>query len=314
MNLTLDKKNNPGNSIRKEWGRSKWRYILALPAILEVFIFSYLPFLGISIAFKDFDIIEGFAASPWVGLQNFRDIFADSEIWMVVLRTLQYSFVLIFLTFPFPIILALLFDELKGKWFKKITQTMTYLPHFLSMITVVGLFYSFLSINGTLNTLLTQLLGESYEKKNILLDSDYFLPVIFFANLWKGLGWSSIVYLAAISGVDKSLYEAAAIDGCGRFKQVWHVTLPGIAGTIIILFVMNFGNIVNVGFELVYGFQNLYTQEATDVISTYIYREGIVSGDYSHATAFGLMQGVVSVTLVYIANMASKKLAGISIW
>lgn len=311
--MQLEKKHTKGEWI-KAWKNNKYRYLMLLPAILAVFVFCYLPFLGISIAFKDFDIIEGFSGSEWVGLKNFSDIFASADIWNTVLRTLKYSFVLLFVTFPFPIILALMFNELNGKNFKKVAQTLTYLPHFLSMITVVGLFYSLLSTNGTINTLLEKVMGDSYVKKNILIDSKYFLSIIFSANLWKEVGWSSVIFIAAIAGVDRSLYEAAAVDGCGRLRQAWYITLPGIASTIIIIFIMQFGNIFNAGFELVYGFQNLYTQNDTDIISTVIYRSGIVNGDYSHATAFGLAQGLVSIVLVYAANLVSKKISSVSIW
>lgn len=313
MKMQLEKKHMKGEWT-KAWKNDKYRYLMLLPAILAVFVFCYLPFLGISIAFKDFDIIEGFSGSQWVGLKNFTDIFASADIWNTILRTLKYSFVLLFVTFPFPIILALMFNELNGKSFKKVAQTLTYLPHFLSMITVVGLFYSLLSTNGTINTLFEKLMGDTYVKKNILIDSKYFLSIIFSANLWKEVGWSSVIFIAAIAGVDRSLYEAAFVDGCGRLRQAWYITLPGISSTIIIIFIMQFGNIFNAGFELVYGFQNLYTQNDTDIISTVIYRSGIVNGDYSHATAFGLAQGLVSIILVYGANLVSKKVSSVSIW
>ena len=313
MKMQLEKKHMKGEWT-KAWKNDKYRYLMLLPAILAVFVFCYLPFLGISIAFKDFDIIEGFSGSQWVGLKNFTDIFASADIWNTILRTLKYSFVLLFVTFPFPIILALMFNELNGKSFKKVAQTLTYLPHFLSMITVVGLFYSLLSTNGTINTLFEKLMGDTYVKKNILIYSKYFLSIIFSANLWKEVGWSSVIFIAAIAGVDRSLYEAASVDGCGRLRQAWYITLPGISSTIIIIFIMQFGNIFNAGFELVYGFQNLYTQNDTDIISTVIYRSGIVNGDYSHATAFGLAQGLVSIILVYGANLVSKKVSSVSIW
>ena len=314
MNEAALSKTQRQSSLKNAWRRNKCRYLMLLPAIIATVIFSYLPFVGISIAFMDFDIIEGFANSPWVGFGNFKEIFSDPDIWAVILRTLKYSVVLLFISFPFPIILALMFNELGSAGFKRVAQTLTYLPHFLSWITVVGIFYSALSINGSVNSVLSALLGEAYEKKNILLDSKYFLGVIFTANLWKSLGWSSIIYMSAIAGVDASLYEAAKVDGCGRLRQVWHVTLPGIATTVVIIFVMNFGNVVNVGFELVNGFQNIYTQNETDVISTWIYRNGIVSGNYSHSTAFGISQGLVSVTLVYLANKLSQKLFSVGIW
>ena len=299
---------------RGAWRKDAYRYALLLPALIATAVFCYLPFAGIAIAFKDYDIIKGFGNSPWVGLENFRLLFSSPDMMRVVWRTMVYSFVIMFVSFPFPIILALMFNELRGKMFKRVSQTVMYLPHFLSMITVVGMFYSALSVNGPVNMLLKNVIGDSYIPKNILLDSNYFLSVIFSVNLWKELGWSSVIFMAAIMGVDKSLYESAAIDGCGRFAQVWHVTLPGIFGTIVILLVMQIGQIFNLSFELVYGFQNLYTQNATDVINTLIYRQGIVNGNYSVATAFGLAQGVVSITLVLIANTLSKRLFSISIW
>lgn len=302
------------NRRRKAWHKDAYRYALLIPALIATAVFCYLPFVGISIAFKDYDIIKGFANSPWVGIENFRVLFSSPDMVRVIWRTMAYSFVILFISFPFPIILALMFNELRGKIFKRTTQTIMYLPHFLSMITVVGMFYSALSVNGPVNMLLKNLLGDSYVPKNILLESDYFLSVIFSVNLWKELGWSSVIFMAAIMGVDKSLYESAAIDGCGRLAQIWYVTLPGIFGTIVILLVMQVGQIFNLSFELVYGFQNLYTQNDTDVINTLIYRQGIVNGNYSVATAFGLAQGLVSITLVLIANTISKKWFSISIW
>lgn len=299
---------------RMAWRKDACRYALLLPAVIATAVFCYLPFAGISIAFKDYDIIKGFGNSPWVGLENFRLLFSSSDIMRVIWRTMVYSFVILFVSFPFPIILALMFNELRCKMFKRVSQTIMYLPHFLSMITVVGMFFSALSVNGSVNMFLKSVIGDNYIPKNILLDSKYFLSVIFSVNLWKEIGWSSIIFTSAIMSVDKSLYESASIDGCGRLAQVWHVTLPGIFGTIVILLVMQVGQIFNLSFELVYGFQNLYTQNDTDVINTLIYRQGIVNGNYSAATAFGLAQGVVSIALVLIANTFSKKMFSISIW
>lgn len=293
--------------------RYKYAYLLALPAVLTVLVFQYLPFLGIIIAFKDFDIVKGFIGSPWVGLKYFKQIFEIPELIYSIKNTLIYSSVLIFGSFPFPIILALMFNELRNKTFSKITQTISYMPNFLSMISVIGIVMSMTALEGPINNFLTSVF-KNYEAVNPAMDAKYFLPLIFFTNLWKSVGWSSVIYMAAISGIDQSLYEAASIDGCGKFKQMLYITLPGIMPTAIIILIMNMSGLVSTNFELVYGFQNAYTQEQTEVINTVVYRKGIVSGEYSLATAFGLTQGMVSLILVLISNAFAKKTANISIW
>lgn len=289
-------------------------YMLILPAILLATIFNYLPMRGIVIAFKDFDIIKGMEESPWVGMQHFVDIFTKPELLKAVTNTLWYGVVLVFGSFPFPIILALMFNELKNMRFKKTMQTITYMPYFLSWISVVGLFYTIFGTEGVYNTLMTKIFGEGYEATNILLDDDYFLPIIFISNIWKSVGWNSIIFLAAIAGIDQSLYEAAAIDGCGKLKQAWHITLPGIKTTIIVVLVMSMGSLISSNFDQIYGFQNVFTQPTTDTISTVIYRSGIQEGKYSTATAFGLSQGLVNITLIFASNFLSKKIANASIW
>ena len=216
--------------------------------------------------------------------------------------------------FPFPIILALMFNELNNMKFKKVVQTISYMPYFLSWISVIGLIQTLFATEGTVNQLLAQIIGETYEKKNILMDSNYFLPIMFLSHLWKNVGWSSVVFLAAIAGIDPTLYEACTIDGGGKCQQIWHITLPGIKSTIIITLIMSLGTLVNTNFEQVYGLQNVYTQEATEVISTLIYRQGIQNGEYSLATAFGLSQGMVTLTLMLVSNAITKKLSGTSIW
>lgn len=293
--------------------RYKYVYLLTLPAFLTVLVFQYLPYLGITIAFKDFDIVKGFAGSPWVGLENFKQIFTVPEFSRAIINTLVYSAVLLFGTFPFPIILALLFNELFNMKFKKVVQTISYMPYFLSWISVIGLISAMLSLEGSVNQFLGKIIS-GYQATNPLMDSKYFLPIIFFANLWKNVGWSSVVFMAAIAGIDPSLYEATAVDGCGRFKQMLHITLPSIIPTAVLILIMNMGSLVSANFELVFGFQNAYTQNQTEVINTLVYRQGIVSGKYSLSTAFGLAQGLVSLLLVMISNAISKRAAGISLW
>lgn len=294
--------------------KHRYAYTLILPAVAFVFVFAYLPFPGIIIAFQKYDIINGVFGSPWVGFDNFKTIFLGETMLRAIGNSFLYGGINLVLGFPFPIILAILFNEIRNVRFKKTVQTIVYMPHFLSWISVVGLFYTMLSIDGALNGLLAQIFGEGFVRKNILMDSNYFLPIIFLSYLWKSIGWSSVIYLAAISGIDPTLYEAASIDGCGKLRQAWHITVPGMFPTIVIVLVMSLGTFFNVNFEQVFGFQNVYTQEATEVISTVIYRQGIQNGKYSLATAFGLAQGLVSIVLLLGANACAKKIFSISIW
>ena len=314
--MGIEKKNNKTASAGLLYDIKKYKnvYVLLLPAILLVFVFAYLPMAGIIIAFQEFDILKGFTGSPWVGFDNFKKIFVRPDMLVAIKNTLINGIVILFGAFPFPIILALLFNELRCMRFKKIVQTITYMPYFLSWISVIGLFYSLLATEGTINQILGSIIGESFKGKNILLDSNYFLPIIFGSHLWKNVGWSSVVFLAAIAGVDQALYEAAAVDGCGKLRQVFSITIPCIKGTIVIVLIMSLGTLVNANFEQVYGLQNIYTQEATETINTLIYRLGILNGKYSLSTAFGLAQGLVSLTLMLIANGISKKSMGTSIW
>lgn len=292
----------------------KYAYILILPALIATIVFQYLPFLGITIAFKDYNIYDGIWRSPWVGFDNFILVFKQKAMLKAIGNTLLLSTVNIFGATPFPIILAILFNEIWNMRFKKLVQTISYMPHFLSWVSVVGICYSFLAIEGMFNTALAGIFGEGYVAKNFLMESKYFIPIAFLTNLWKTVGWSSVIFLAAIAGIDPSLYEAATIDGAGKLRQIWHITLPGIKTTIIIIFVMNMGGLFASNFELVYGLQNVYTIDDTEVINTLIYRTGIQNGNYSAATAFGLTQGLITVTLILIANALSKRIAEVSIW
>lgn len=313
---SLAKKNTRGTAgnVLSNFKKYKSVYMLILPAIVLTTVFCYFPMAGIVIAFKDFDIIKGIAGSRWVGFENFIKVFTQGEMLGAIFNTFLYGVVLVFGSFPFPIILAVLFNELRCLRFKKTVQTLIYMPHFLSWISVVGLFYTLFSNEGVFNSIMGAIVGEGYTPVNILLDSKYFLPIIYFSNLWKSVGWSSVIFLAAIAGIDPTLYEAATIDGCGKFKQVLYITLPSIRSTAIIVLVMSMGGLVNTNFEQVYGFQNVYTQPYTETINTLIYRSGIQEGKYSLATAFGLSQGIVTVTLILISNAFSKKLAQTSIW
>lgn len=314
MHMERSKQQTQTHHIFSQMKKYKGSYFLLLPAVVFVFIFSYLPFGGIVIAFKDFSIKNGIWGSQWVGFKHFATIFSQPGMLSAIGRSLLYGSVLLFGTFPFPILLAILFNELRSIKFKRVVQTVSYMPHFISWISVIGLFYTFFATEGTFNNLMQKLFGSSYEACNILLDDRYFLPVLFVSNLWKSVGWSSVVFLAAIAGIDPTLYEAATVDGCGKLKQVWHITLPCIRTTALIVLIMSLGTLFNTNFEQVYGFQNVYTQEQTEVINTLIYRQGIENGKYDVSTAFGIAQGLVMLVMVLTANTVSKKIFSASIW
>ncbi len=296
------------------WYQHKIALFMLLPALIAVFVFSYLPMMGLVLAFKDYDVMSGIIDSPWVGFDNFVTIFKQPKMLKAVSNSLLYGVVITFGAFPFPILLALMFNELRNMKFKKVVQTVSYMPHFLSWMSVIGMFYGFFATEGSFNQIMAKMIGDGYEAKNILMDDKYFLSIIFGSHVWKTTGWSSVLFLAAITGIDTSLYEAAEIDGCGKIKQAIHITLPCIRSTIIVVLVMSLGGLVTTSFEQVYGFQNVFTQEATETINTLIYRQGIQNGKYSLATAFGLSQGLVTITLILSANFLTKKLMQTSIW
>ncbi|WP_409344914.1 ABC transporter permease [Paenibacillus sp. MBLB4367] len=294
--------------------RYRFLYLLISGAFIWTVIFCYLPMIGIIMSFQDFNIFKGFWGSPFVGLEHFVTIFTDPMFLKAIGNTLWYSSLILVLGFPLPIILALMFNELRGKYFKRVVQTISYLPYFLSWISVVALFYSFFEMSGPFNDLKVYLFGEGTERTNILMDPDNFAGILFGSHLWKNVGWSSVIFLAAIAGIDSQLYEAAVVDGASRWKQIVHITLPGIMPTAMIIFILNSGGLVTANFEQVFGFQNLYTVEQTQVVNTLVYKLGVQQGNYSLATAFGLAQGIVSFLIVYIVNRVSRKVSSVSIW
>lgn len=301
----------------KAWAKMKkykFLYLLLAPAILYTVIFNYLPIGGLVMAFQNYDIIGGITKSPFVGFDNFIKVFSNPKMFLAIKNTLIYSSMQLFLRTPFPIAFALLLNEINSKPFKKVTQTISYLPHFLSWISVVGILSTFFESYGTYNDIMASILGAGFERKNILMEAKNFVHVIFWSNIWKGIGWSSIIYLAAMSGIDQAMYEAAIIDGCSRFQRAIYITIPAIAPTILILFIMSMGNLVTSNFEQVYGFQNLYTQDATETINTLVFRMGIQGGEYSLSTAFSLAQRAISFLLVFLSNRIVKKLSGTGIW
>lgn len=308
-------------SVREKAGRlhkvirnmrmNKYLYIMILPVIAFYLIFSYAPMYGIVIAFKDFSPMKGILGSHWVGLRYFHDFFTGIYAWRTIRNTFLLSFYGLLWGFPAPILLALLLNEVKNGLFKKTVQTITYLPHFISLIVVCGMIFDFTQLNGLFNDLITFLGGH---RIIFMQRPEWFRTIYIGSGVWQGVGWGSIIYLAALSGIDQQLYEAASIDGAGRFKQTIHVTLPGILPTIMIMLVLNIGQMMNVGYEKVLLLYNSLTYPTADIISTFVYRMGIQNLNYGLATAVGLFNALVNLTLLISANALSRKLNETSLW
>ena len=280
-------------------------YLMALPVIAYYIIFHYLPMFGIVISFQNYRVTRGFFGSKWVGLENFIDFFDSEYAWRNTRNTLMISLYGLVFSFPAPIILALLLNEVKNARFKKMVQTITYMPHFISLVVVCALVMDFCSTRGFINTLILKLGGTPI---NFMNDPDWFYPIYTISGIWQHMGWDSIIYLAALSSIDPALYEAATVDGAGRFRRMWYITLPGIASTISILLILRIGSIMSVGYEKIILLYSPATYETADTISTYVYRRGLQDGKYSFASAVGLMNSVVNFILLIVSDRISKKL------
>lgn len=286
-------------------------YLMVLPFMLYFLIFAYKPMIGLKIAFQDYSIFKG-NASPWVGFDNFTKFFSTPYFGRILRNTLMISGYSLIFSFPAPIILALLLNEVRSKKYKSFVQTATYLPHFVSAVVVCGMVTNFLApTSGIVNIVLNKL---GFESVYFLSKPEYFRTIFIVQGIWQGTGYSSIVYLAALGGIDMELYEAAQIDGCNRWKQTLHVTLPGLLPTIVTLFIISVGNILNVGYEKIILLYQPATYETADVINTYVYRMGIEGSDYGLSTAVGLFNSVVNFLFVAIANTISNKVNGMGLW
>ncbi len=287
-------------------------YVLMLPAIILTFVFQYLPMPGILVAFKDFNMLKGILDSPWVGFKHIISIFEMPMLYNSIFNTLKLSVLGLIVSFPAPIILALLLNEVKNTVFKRTVQTVSYLPHFLSWISVVGIAYAMFAPYGPVNDFRVWLSGEGTQRLMFLSRQQLFMPFLLSIGVWKSVGWGTIVFLAAITSIDPQLFEAAVIDGAGKIKQLIHVTLPGLKPTIVIILIFRLGGLFKDNFELVYGLQNPFID--FDVISTVVFRSGIQQGMYSMAAAVGFVEGLVAFALIFSANKISKKVSEIGIW
>ena len=291
--------------------KNKYLYIMALPGLLYFLIFCYFPMYGAIIAFKDYAPALGILKSPWAGLDNFIKFFNSVNFKSVLSNTIVLSLYGIAVGFPLPIIFALLLNELRLKKFKSFVQTVTYIPHFISMVVVCGIIVNFSMKEGLFNTILGYF---GVPSENLLLKPELFKSIYVFSSVWQETGWDSIIYLAALTGIDSTFYEAADVDGAGRWRKMFYITIPGILPTIVIVLILKLGNIMNVGFEKVILLYNSITRDSADVISSYVYRKGIIDYNYSFATAVGLFNSVANVIVLTLANTISRKVSESSLW
>lgn len=281
-------------------------YALLVLPLAYFFIFRYGPMYGIQIAFKDFNFFQGIGGSEWIGLDAFREVFAMRDFYLTLRNTLMLNFLDLLVSFPAPLFLAILLYEMKVVWFKKLSQTILYIPHFISWVIIGGIVYQvFGTQSGMINNLIT---GMGFDAVPFLTSKNEWLITYLLVGVWQSAGWGTIIYLAALTGINKELFEAAGIDGAGRLKRIWHITLPGLRSTIVVLLIINLGHMISIGFDRPFVIGNLAVREYSDVLSTFVYRIGLQSGQYTLATVVGLFQAVVGLIFVLGANYTSKKL------
>lgn len=290
-----------------------WRlYILILLPVTYIIIFNYLPMYGVQIAFKDFSFKKGIMGSPWVGFKYFITFFHSPMFGRVIKNSLTISLYSLLAEFPMPIILALALNEIRNGFFKRTVQLVTYAPHFISTVVMVSMVMTLLSPRiGIVNIILQSLGGKSID---FMADPNLFSTIYVWSGVWQNIGWDSIIYLAALSSIDSQLYDAVYIDGASRFQKIWHVDIPGILPTIIILLILSSAGIMSVGFEKIFLMQNNLNLRSSEVIDTYVYKVGLVNTDYSFSTAIGLFNSIISFTLLTIVNYISRKVGETSLW
>lgn len=285
--------------------------LIAIPGLLHFLVFKYIPIAGNVIAFQDYTLFTGVFHSKWVGLKHFVTMFQYHEFMMVLRNSLKYGLYTLLFGFPAPLLLALLVNEMRIVWFKRSMQTILYLPHFLSWVIVGGIFLNLLSLDGFINTIL---ISMGFEPISFLIESKYFFGIVISAGIWKEVGWSMIIFLAAISGVNPSLYESAMVDGAGRWRQMRSITIPSLMPTIIVLLLLKVGHLLDASVEKLLFFLNPLVRDVGEVFDTYVYRVGLLGGQYSYTTAIGIFKAVVAIILIVGVNQLSKKTTGDSIY
>ncbi|HKM06513.1 MAG TPA: ABC transporter permease subunit [Sphaerochaeta sp.] len=297
--------------VRRDWQKNRTLYALFIPVLVYYLLFHYGPMFGLLISFQNYKPSKGIFHSSWVGLKHFKNFFTDYYFQRVLFNTLKISLSTLIFTFPMPIILALLINELRGKLYSRMVQTITYIPHFISIVVVVSIMMGLTSSDGAITQFLS-LFG--FKAVTMLNDKRYFLPLYVISNIWQNIGWNSIIYLSALTAIDSELYEAAKIDGAGKIRQLLAITLPCLLPTIIIMLILQVGKMFNVGYEKIILMYNPLTYEVADVISTYVYRKGLLEMSWSYSAAVGMFNSIVSFILVWSTNKLSKKVSGNGLW
>ncbi|WP_436237817.1 ABC transporter permease [Paenibacillus sp. LjRoot153] len=296
---------------KRDFLLNKYLYLMMVPVLAYYFIFHYAPMYGAIIAFKEYTPIKGILGSPWIGFQNFHDFFTSYYFWRILKNTVLISLYTLCFEFPAPIILAILINELANKRFQRFVQTVTYMPYFISLVVIAGMIKDFTNNGGVVNTLLTYFGANDTA---MLQKPELFRTIYVLSEIWQKIGWESIIYLAALMGIDQEQYEAAKMDGASRLKSIWHITLPGILPTISIMFILRMGNLLNVGFEKIILLYNPSTYDTADVISSFVYRKGLLEFGWSYSAAVGLFNSVINLALLITANKISKRISENSLW
>jgi len=298
-------------NIWRDIAKCKWLYVMLAIPLAQYVLFRYAPLSGIQVAFKKYNLFKGMWASPWVGFQYFEEIFSSPQFWLALKNTVVLNLLDLVVGFPVPIILAIMLYEMRSVKLKRVYQTMMYLPHFLSWVIVGSLVSKLFGSTGMVNNLITGMGGKTV---NFLMDETNWVIMYVATGIWQGAGWGTIIYLAAISGVNTELYEAAEVDGCGRIRRIWYVTLPCIMPTIIIMLILRLGSMVGIGFERPYVMMNNMVKDVAEVTSTFVYTNGIKNGKYSFASAVDLFGSLVNMMFVIGANAVTKRLGEGGLW
>ncbi|MBQ8525136.1 MAG: sugar ABC transporter permease [Clostridia bacterium] len=307
QNTKILKQGSWARDFHKNWSL----YLMVLPVLAFYAIFCYKPMYGLIMSFQDFNPRLGFLESEWVGFEHFRLFFTSSDFPRLLRNTLVISFSTLIISFPFPVLLAIFLNEIRSTGFKRTIQTVSYLPHFISLVVICGMIKTFVSSDGIIGQLVAVFTGE---RTNLLLQPKAFTPIYVISKIWQTIGWDSIIYLSALTSIDQQMYEAAEIDGAGRFKKMWHITLPSLKETMIVLLIMGVGGVMSLGYEKIMLLYSPAIYETSDVISTYVYRTGFGSQNWSYSAAIGLFNSVINLMLVITANKVARKLNGSGLW
>ncbi|MDR1599633.1 MAG: ABC transporter permease subunit [Oscillospiraceae bacterium] len=301
---------------RVGWGKylykNRWLYLMSVPGLAFLILFKYIPIYGVVMAFQDFKFKTGVFGSPFNHFKHFVTLFSSDRFYRVLTNSITLSSMRLVASFPVPVLLALLLNEIHARWFKRCSQTLMYLPHFISWVVLSGIVVNFLSMNDGLVNDLIQALGG--KKVNFLGSSAWFRAMIIGTNIWKEAGWGTVIYLASLASINPEYYEAATVDGANRFQKIRYVTIPGVSGTIVIMLVLAVGGLMNNGFEQIYLFQNDLNISVSDIFETYTYNIGVVGGQYSYSTAVGLFKNMVGAILIFTSNTLAKRLGGATLY